>query len=667
MNRNMVFVLTACLLVLALLAGCAKPAQDTLTPTEPQPTVANTEPSGASDTAPAAQAHESKAEVTPLGEISAAKDYEEIRTSLCKANESVDYGYGGYGGDDDVAAETAEEEPMAFNAEGGADLLDVSDYGTNVQVAGIDEADSVKTDGTYIYILDGLTVRILEAKGADTVELGSFALEQDGEALTEWEQPDENNSVSRYSSGMFYYNHRLAILYTVNRWGSDEEGNWFDKTETRAAIYAVQDGTLGELLANVGQDGYYQSARMKDGVLYLVTTNSVYSITDDSEPEAYIPCVYNDADAAMLPADRVYLCPEVSWPSFTVVGSYAMETAESLDACAFTGSTDNVYMNADALYLARSVQKEDASEPYTENQYTVVDYISSSKTEIKRISIGDSLTLDASCTLDGNLLNQFALDEYDGNLRAATSTYSYRYSIFRDEAYDFENYVWQDNGEMNSRVTILDSDLNEIGCVDNLAADERIYSVRFFGEVGYVVTYKNIDPVFTLDLSDPTNPTVESALEVPGVSNYLHVFANGKLFGFGQAVNADAVNASIDGLQLSMFDVSDPKNVTLEAQEVIEDSYSNALYDHHAILIQGSQNLIGFPMTGAYDWGNSYMVYSYENGAFVPRGKVLLDYYPENARGIMIDGMLYICSSYQTYVLDLQDYAVIADISSAVG
>ena len=184
MNRNMVFVLTACLLVLALLAGCAKPAQDTLTPTEPQPTVANTEPSGASD-APAAQAHESKAEVTPLGEISAAKDYEEIRTSLCKANESVGNGYGGYGGDDDVAAETAEEEPMAFNAEGGADLLDVSDYGTNVQVAGIDEADSVKTDGTYIYILDGLTVRILEAKGADTVELGSFALEQDGEALTE--------------------------------------------------------------------------------------------------------------------------------------------------------------------------------------------------------------------------------------------------------------------------------------------------------------------------------------------------------------------------------------------------------------------------------------------------------------------------------------------------
>lgn len=666
MKRTFVTIFLACLLLFAVLAGCAAPAQnDPVAPTE-KPTETSEKPAESTEPTAQPQEHEAQVTVTPLGEINAAKDYEEIRTSLRSSSDRA-YGFGGYGGDDDaVATETAAaeaaEEPAAYNAEGGADVFDMSDYGTNVQVAGIDEADNVKTDGKYIYVLNGLDVFVVEANGAETADAGYFELSGNGEPLVEWEETDEG-SISRYSNGLLLYGDRLALIYTVNSWGSDAEGNWYDRNETRLAIYVLEDGGARQV-ADVGQDGYYQSARMKDGVIYLVTTKSVYDITEDSDPDKYVPCVYNGAEATMLPAERVYLCPEINWPCFTIVGSYGLESGENLDVCAFTGSTDTVYMNEDALYLARSVQKQDESEPYAENQYTVVDYVSSALTEIKRVSLGDTLTLDASCTLEGSLLNQFALDVYNGYLRAATSTYSYSYSIYRDEVYDFENYVWHDNDEQNSRVTILDSDLNEVGRLDELADDERIYSVRFFGDVGYVVTYRNIDPVFTIDLSDPAHPTLESALEVPGVSNYLHVYKDGKLFGFGQAVNE---NAASEGLQLSMFDVADPKNVFLEAQDVIKDAYSNALYDHHALLIRGSLDLIGFPMYGNYDWSNSYRVYSYENGKFVLQGEIALDYYPDSARGIVIDGVLYICGEFRTYVIDLSDYTLIADVSSAVG
>lgn len=654
----------AVLLALSLLSGCAKPVQDD--PSAQQPTASDN--SSATDTSEEPmQDQGSHAELTPLAEIRTAKDYAEIRESLL-AHRDTGYGFGGYGGGDGAVAETAaEEEPAAFNAAEGGAGYDVADFGTNVQVAGIDEADDVKTNGDYIFALRDMGVEVYRVDGANTADVGQIYPSFWDRMSDGMETTEDGVSVNRYSNGLLLWGNRLALLYTYNRWGSDADGNWFDDAETRMVVFDISDVSAPKELADLGQDGYYQSARMKDGVLYLISTNSVYEVTDEAAPEDYIPCVYNGESATMLPAERISLCPAVSWPCFTIVGSYAMDEAENLDACAFTGNTDTVYMDKDALYLARYVQNENASEPYAENQYQVVDYISSAATEIKRISLGGALALDASCELDGSLLNQFALDAHNGYLRVATSTYRYSYSIYTDEAYDFQNYVWHQDDEQNSRVVILDADLNEVGSVENLAADERIYSVRFIGDVGYVVTYKNIDPVFTLDLSDPTNPTVESALEVPGVSNYLHVFADGKLFGFGQSVNTDGVNITSDDLQLSMFDVSDPKNVSLESQKVIEDSYSNALYDHHALLIRGDQGLIGFPLTETYGYGTGYAVYRYDGDGFTEQGKVTLDYYPDGARGLWIDGLLYICGNYELYVLDLTDCEVIAQASAALG
>lgn len=673
-RKNLLALLLVTALVLSLLAGCAGTKEPEETPTTAENPTAESGATQENPTAnpdetttdpgtdePAKPVHEPQIAASEPGVITLAASYEEIRDALRQAG----YNYSGYANatpeatiDDGEKFDGVASDSAAVNAEGGAGGYGGEDFGTNVQVAGIDEADSVKTDGVYIYVVNESDVNILRVDGANTEVVGKI--------ISNLNNPfydDENGSTYYYVDGLLLRGDKLALIYSFNKWGWDED-SWYDVNETHLAIYDISDVANPRLYADVGQDGSFRSARMKDGMIYLVTTNYISYVDDDAAPESYIPRVCSLGSYSILPAERVYLCPDPGDRSFTIVGSYDLAEGKSVDACAFTGNTDVDYMNADALYLARSVYNEEQSEPYTENQYTVVDHVSHTTTEIKRIPLSGTLEMDKSCEIEGSLLNQFSLDVYNDYLRAATTTYSYSYSVFTDETYGWDNFYWNDDNKQNNRVTILDSNLDVVSILDDLAADERIYSVRFLGDVGYVVTYQSIDPVFTLDLSDPTNPTLESALEVPGVSQYLHLFSDGKLFGFGQAVDENAVS---DGLQLSMFAVGDPKNVTLEGKEIIEDSYSEALYNHHAILVNGSLNLIAFPMENYSDWESRYVVYSYENGTFTQRGNVMLDFFPEGARGIAIDGMLYICGGYQTYVIDLSTYQVVASLSEAMG
>jgi uncharacterized secreted protein with C-terminal beta-propeller domain len=274
-------------------------------------------------------------------------------------------------------------------------------------------------------------------------------------------------------------------------------------------------------------------------------------------------------------------------------------------------------------------------------------------TRIVRIDLADQdLSLAAQGTVPGALINQFALDEHDGHLRVVTTV----------------DGMDQALGAWTQRVTlrVLDAALQQVGAVE-LVRDESVRAVRFAATVGYVVTFKQVDPLFAVDLSRPEAPTVMSALKIPGFSSYLHPWGDGRLAGLG--VNADE-NGWQDGLKLSMFNTADPYNVTeTHALKVAADE-SIALNDHRAVWADLERGLIGFP---AYQWSGGeqpsrYLVYSVDDaGQFSLRADLPLSYVTgywgtPATRGVQIGDHLYVCSAAAVTVFSLATFDQVAEL-----
>lgn len=588
-------------------------------------------------------AAESKAELKATVEPpKVASDYAEVSKALrAQSFSGAVYSSNTYYAEEDGAKAVLETDAAT------SDLYS----GTNVQVEGIDEADIIKTDGKYIYAMFGNTLKILRADGENTEVISQ----------TELNAEDSENS-TLYAAELYLHDQTLYLIAERSEWGNDDAWYWNYATQLR--VYDVSNPEKPVLSDTYGQDGNYISSRLADGILYLISENYIYD--DTFENEDWVPCTYCGGKDVKVPADRIFICPSASGTCLTTVSAFDCAKQTAADVCSFTGSVDNVYMNDNEIYLAQTSYQTLTSDPYTEKQYQVVDYKDTAMTAINRVSISDGkLTLTASGSVEGYLVNQFAMDAHNGTLRVATTTSSSSYSVYTDEAYDFENTKWGESKQENM-VTVLDADLQVVGSLGNIAPDERIYSVRYFGDVVYLVTYESIDPVFAIDLSDPAKPTMLSALEVLGVSDYLHGFGEGQLFGLGRALDEDGYS---NGLQLSMFDVSDPKNVTLITKTVVDEWYSEALYNHKAILISPEKNLICFPGNDS-----NYYVFRYTDGNFEKAGN--FDLAAENdgaywswstTRGLYIRDYLYMISDEAFCVVDLADFTIVKQITNAEG
>ena len=262
------------------------------------------------------------------------------------------------------------------------------------------------------------------------------------------------------------------------------------------------------------------------------------------------------------------------------------------------------------------------------------------------------ITPESAGTVKGYVDDSFCIDEdSEGNLRVATTTRS-------------------DNGDQESSLYILDKNLKKLGSLTDIAGNEGVKSCRFMGDIGYIVTFRNTDPLFTVDLSDPTNPVILSELTIPGFSEYLHYWGDGLLLGIGY--DADVDDGATTGMKLSMFDVSDPKNTKEIAKLVLDVDYSDILYGNYkSILIDPAKNLLGFT---ASDWGteetdweesNYYMLFSYEEGEFKELNTEKLDYkdgYIENVRGLYAGDFFYLVQDEHIESYDMSDYKRVAEI-----
>ncbi|MBQ7045106.1 MAG: beta-propeller domain-containing protein [Clostridia bacterium] len=512
---------------------------------------------------------------------------------------------------------------------------DENDYsGTNNQVAGVDEGDIIKTDGKYIYTLSlkNCTFSIIKASKGKMDVLSTTTVKG-------------ADFYSGDGAEMYILGDKVAIVSSFYK--KDENGLKLHYERSRVDIFDCTDKENPVSTKTFEQDGMIHSSRLIDNKLYVISRcDRLYTKPDEDKPQTYIPCTYEGDTADLVEEDNLYLSADYKSYGFVVISSYDLSEASILDTLAVMGSCQNMYMSTSSLYIC-AVKSDETS------NYTLLSRfgIDDGKVELK--SLGSVL---------GATLNQFSLDEYSGNLRLVTTINIHNQIKKEVERYTASGSVVKDTvtyyeSKTVNALYVLNSDLETIGKLEGIAPDERIYSARFMGNTAYFVTFRETDPLFSVDLSDPENPRILGELKIPGFSEYLHPFGSNLLFGFGQ--DADENTGRTLGLKLSMFNISDPANVTEQTTLKLQDKYSVAEHNHKAFLISYDKNLIAFPGQ------NSFLVYSYSaRDGFTKKAEVAFSNWDQNSRMVYIGNYLYIFTDFSTITsLNLSDFTQIDKVT----
>ena len=502
---------------------------------------------------------------------------------------------------------------------------------TTAQVEGVKEADIVKTDGKHIFALYGSKIRIYDAKAQNTKLLSTIELK---------------DAEGKYSYGeMFLNGNYLTLMQTVYYDGNTEFSS--------VVIYDIKNPETPVEKYTCRQQGTYSTSRMIGKYVYIITNCNInpFEIKRD-EPSTYVPSVICKGESTTIPADSIYCYDkEISSARYTVIGAYDVTTGELSSSCSLLGGTDNVYCSAENIITANAVYCADEPE---ESEKDEVSY-NSVDTALSRIAIKNGkLEYKCSGTIGGALENQFFIDEYDNTFRFVTTvnTVTRKATTFANSDREIMSY----STDSFARLTVLDRELKEIGRLDNVAKGERVYSVRFMGDTAYFVTFRQTDPLFAVDLKDPKNPKILSALKIPGFSEYMYPYGDGLLLGFG--MEADEKTGRTSYLKLSMFDISDPADVTEQDKTVLNPFvYSEALYNHKAMLVSKNRNLIGFAANDN-NMNVGYMLYEYTGEGFHQKAAFDLminrrTYDTTNIRGLFIDNYFYVVNAQALWCFDL--------------
>ena len=501
---------------------------------------------------------------------------------------------------------------------------------TNVQVEGVDEADIVKTDGNFIYYLTNSALTITDVNSVKLVSKVEF----DNKEF----EPQE----------IFLKDNKIVIIGITNR--ETEEKNIANtelyyptnETYTVAKIYNIDDRENPKLERTVEIEGYYLSSRMIGDNVYLISNKYIYAYLckdykqSQLDEEEFKPQYIDTATGEEIKSigfDCIYYIPEFEDTNYLNIAAFNITNNKPANITSYLGGGSQVYSSATNLYITRTKYNYDDGAEIN--------------TEIYKFNLKDATcTFSKTGKVPGSVLNQFSMDEKDGYFRIATT----------------DSTSWSSESNTNN-LYVLNENLEIVGKVEGLAPGERIYSVRFMGNRAYMVTFVQTDPLFVIDLSDPTNPTVLGELKIPGYSKYLHPYDETHLIGFGE--NTKVVNYGYgdqvvtDGMKIALFDVTDPNNPTEMYSVNIgeEGTYSELLNNHKALLFSKEKNIIAFPIsiTGE-DYEVTFqgaIVYglSLENG-FEEKGRItniendINKYYPRNSiqRIIYINDTLYTLS-----------------------
>ncbi len=460
--------------------------------------------------------------------------------------------------------------PMAksaiADAEGGS-----ADYSTtNIQVEGVDEADIVKTDGKYVYSFSRNRLVITDAYPIET-----------GEIVYNKELPNVS------PEEMFVKGDKLVLFGYKTSEGDTIYASevWYPYWNQNVVVqlYDISDRTEPVLEKELEFEGSYVTSRLIGENAYFVVDSWTYYRECEEGERCMIPLMVEDGvEKEVAEVTDIGYIPPMPAESFVTIASLDLDSGK-MEKETIAGNAQNVYASQQYIYLAATawIPQEGVFPDGTPIVDPIEDIIlpSSEETVVTKFGLDKGkVGYVGQGNVPGHVLNQFSMDEFRGNFRIATTI------------------GW--NG--SNSLYVLDEEMNVIGRLEDLAPGESIYSARFMGEKAYMVTFKKVDPLFVIDVSNPEEPKVLGKLKIPGYSDYLHPIDETHLIGVGKETIEAAKGdfAWYQGLKMAIFDVSDVENPIELRKIVVGDrgTESYALRDHKAFLYDREKELLVLPI-----------------------------------------------------------------------
>lgn len=505
-------------------------------------------------------------------ELATAKpenDYSEIEEYfLTRHRELVEMTDNGYINSSDSGNATA-----YIKGESASDLMDsnkvsATPYGkTNTQVDGVDEGDIIKNDGKYIYIASN-SDKVIYIVDAASMKKVSEIRDFDG-------SKNKGNETSFVVEDIYVSGDKLTVISTessrmsvavYNGNGGDfsiDDCLYPSDRTTHIFFYDISDRAQPKKLASHTQSGDYRESRAVGSTLYTVSLYNVdlsYHINENEIKSKCVPKIngrrINSDDIAISDADGN------GDKSYVVISSFDMSgSAENSSSYAYLGWYGELYMTAERLYITEMGNNE------------LTDDTSLKRfTKITKLSLSDGkIKFEAEGRVGDYIYDNYSMDEYNGYFRIVTT--------------DFDR----------SNIYVLNENMETVGKLLDIAEDESVQSVRFMGNTAYVVTFKNTDPLFVIDLSEPTAPVIKGKVELPGFSAYLHPVGDGYVVGVGY--DGDDEGAEWNTVKVTLFDVKDPTSPKVADSLVIKNADTDVNYDSKAFIYYPEKQLIGIPTT----------------------------------------------------------------------
>ena len=446
---------------------------------------------------------------------------------------------------------------------------------TNIQVENVDEADITKTDGDYIYSLSGSDVVITNVRDPSNIKIDSKI------------QSEEDYN----PEDLILYNDKLVVIST--------KYIKYGQSNTLVSVYDVTKKDEPKLVKSCMLPEKYYTSRSIDGKLLVIASGKLRE--EDNKVVTYYE---EDNSKKEIGLENIKRLKRLISNDQTLIATINLQSTDNVKVNSYLFNVENAYISEKNMYLLNELYSNENSgfEKRVKNLFGIrgvigfFNYILNEDyddyneyddyTNIYKFSIQEDGDIEylAKNKVRGTTINQFSLDEYNENLRVGLETSD------------------------GSKVVVLDNKLNKIGETGCLSKGEKMYSTRFLGERAYMVTYKNTDPLYVIDLSNPNEPKVLGKLKIPGYSTYLHPYDEHHLIGIGMQTKetiyrdlqgrVTSTSARITGMKMALFDVSDVNNPKQISQTIIGDSRTTSaiLTNHKALLFSKEKGILAIPV-----------------------------------------------------------------------